>query len=211
MAKLLLPLSEYNRVYQVAHGVVRDIGTAERACIFFAAFGALVLNKHYKISATVVAGAFALCVDGGETPNVAFFGCRDSNRATSDASGFHMWIQTETHLIDFMAPIFPEAFAEHGSGFLTPRKMLQRPLSDEAAELDGLAKPGDFFGMPNPELTDQLVDRFVNRVGNRDLLNVAETWFGKRTGKQKPSIMMGNSQGGPLKLSLPQTIATGFW
>jgi hypothetical protein len=211
MARILLPLSEYNRVYQVAHGVIRDIGSAERACIFFAAFGALVLNKHYRIKAQVVAGAFGLCVNGGERPDVAFFGRQDGRRLGSDGGGFHMWVQTQTHLVDFMAPIFPEAFAEHGATFGTPRKMLQRPLSEEAPSLDALVKPGDFYGMPNPDLTEELIDGFFDREANGDLLKVADHWFGKRTGKQKPSIMMGDSHGAPLHLTLPRTVATGVW
>jgi hypothetical protein len=211
LAKFLLPLSEYTRVYQVAHGVIRDIGTAERACIFFASFGAMVLNKHYKVPATVVAGGLGLCVSGGDRPGVAFFGREQDGQLKSDGSNFHMWVQTETHLIDFMAPIFPEAFAEHGAVLATPRKMLQRPLAEEAATLDSLANPGDFYGMPNPELTKQLIDTFVDRASHRDLLHVADTWFGKRTGRQKPTIVMGDSHGHQLQLTLPRTIPTATW
>lgn len=211
LARLLLPLSDYNRVYQVVHGVIRDLGTAERSCIHFATMGAYLLNKHYKVPARVVAGAFGLCVNGGAIPDVAFFGRQDAGLLSSDGSGFHMWIQTETHLIDFMAPIFPEAFAEHGATFGTPRKMLQRPLAEEAAALANLATPGDFYAMPNLDLTQELADEFFDRVVNGDLMKVADAWFGKRTGKQKPSIMMGDSHGPPIRLSLPSTIATGAW
>lgn len=211
MAKFLLPLSDYNRVYQVAHGVIRDVRTAEKACIFFATFGALVLNKHYKIPARVVAGAFGFCVNGGARPDVAFFGRQDNGLLSSDGDGFHMWIQTQTHLIDFMAPIFPEAFAADGATFATPRKMLQRPLAEEASKLDGLASPGDFYAMPDPDLTQELVDGFFDRPGDTDLIAVADTWYGKRTGKQKSSVMMGDDRGKPFQLTLPRTIATGAW
>lgn len=211
MTKLQLPLSDYNRIYQVAHGVIKDVGNAQRACIFFASFGAWMLNTQYKIPARIVAGAFGLCVAGDETPQVAFFG-RDSDGAlASDDTGFHMWIQTETHLIDFMAPIFREAFADHGAMVAAPRKMLQRPLTAEASTLDQLAKPGDFIGLPNTDLTEALIDRFVARPANGDLIKVAEAWFGKRTGKQKPTFAMADNYGAKIELRLPATIATGAW
>ena len=110
MKKFLLTLSEYNRIHQVARGVIEGLGTAERSCIFFAVFGAYILETRYKIPATAVAGNLALCVADG--PKVAFF-CRDEGgRIVADSDGFHMWVQTVTHIIDFMAPIFPEGLVK---------------------------------------------------------------------------------------------------
>lgn len=45
MKKFLLTLSEYNRIHQVARGVIEGLGTAERSCIFFAVFGAYILGS----------------------------------------------------------------------------------------------------------------------------------------------------------------------
>lgn len=44
MKKFLLTLSEYNRIHQVARGVIEGLGTAQRSCIFFAVFGAYILE-----------------------------------------------------------------------------------------------------------------------------------------------------------------------
>jgi|EndMetStandDraft_3_1072993.scaffolds.fasta_scaffold01291_9 hypothetical protein len=99
MPEFLFPLSEYNRVYQVAHGVLKGVpdAKAEKACIFFAAFGGFVLNQKYKINARVVGGAFSLCIGEGD---VAVFGRLEDGRLTSALDAFHMWLQTETHVID---------------------------------------------------------------------------------------------------------------
>jgi hypothetical protein len=35
-------------------------------------------------------------------------------------------METETHIIDFMAPIFPEAFADADQPLHVPRRMFQR-------------------------------------------------------------------------------------
>jgi hypothetical protein len=204
-----MPLSDYNRIYQVARGTIRDIGNAERACMFFNSFGAYVLSKHYRIPARVVAGAFGLCV--GDTPDVLFFGRQDEGRLVSSSDGFHMWVQTETHIIDFMAPIFPETFAHLAGGLTLPRKMLQRPITTEVQSVTGLQAVGDFITLPEPDLTKSLVDGFFAKAANEDLLRVAETWYGSRLGKQKPSFKMQNDLGEVYDLSLPRSVATGAW
>lgn len=207
--RFLMPLSEYNRIYQVAHGTIGDVGDAQRACMFFNAFGAYVLSKHYKIPARVVAGAFGLCVS--DRPDVAFFGHHTDNRLSSSSDGFHMWVQTETHIVDFMAPIFPEVFGGLLPDRQLPRKMLQRLIATEAAGASSLVATGDFVTFPDPDLTDQLVDNFFKRPANGDLMMVAEAWFGSRRAKQKRSFSMQNDLGEVYELALPATVATGAW
>lgn len=209
MSRFQLTLSEYNRVHQTARGVLEGIATAERSCIFFASFGAYILSKHYKIPARAVAGSFALCVS--DEPKVAFFGKDDGGRMVSASDGFHMWVQTHTHIIDFMAPIFPETFAEAMPETVFPRKMLQRQIATEATSLDALRVSGDFITLPDPELTESLIDNFLGRPANGDLLMIAEKWFGSRRGKQPRAFAMMNDLGEVQHLSLPMTVATGTW
>ncbi|KAK0360404.1 hypothetical protein LTR94_027437, partial [Friedmanniomyces endolithicus] len=159
MSRFLIPLSEYNRIYQVTHGVSQTFGGAEKGCIFFACCGALILNKHYKIKASAVAGAFALCVN--DTPEVAFFGENQGGRIKLSV----------------------------------PRKMLQRSMSSEASSLDAVNTPGDFYTIPDLELTNVLLDKFLDRPAMRDLLNIVDTWHGARRKPQLPSITMGDSAG----------------
>ena len=207
MTRYVIPLSDYNRVHQVAHGVSRAFGGSEKGCIFFACVGALILTKQYRIKCSAVAGAFAFCAN--DTPEMAFFGESQGSTILSSEDGFHMWVQTETHIIDFMAPIFPEAFAD--KGLTVPRKMFQRPLSTEAASLDAMAAPGDFYAMPNLELTDRLLDRFLSRPSSGDLLQVAETWFGHRRKPQVKTLEMGDSAGDRYTLTIPDTVARSAW
>ena len=139
MSKFLLKLDEYNRIHQVVHGVVKDEGDAGRACTFFAMIGSLILNKHYGIAARPVAGAFLLCVEPGK--NVVY-GRDDGGKIGFDQDAFHMWVQTETHIIDFMAPIFRESFAAAQPDIVIPRKMFQKRISVSA---DG-TRPCQFQG-----------------------------------------------------------------
>lgn len=208
MPRFLLPLSEYNRVYQVAHGVLMGVpeASAEKACLFFASFGGYVLNQRYKIKARVVGGAFTLCTGKGD---VAAFGRIEDGQLQSGPDAFHMWLQTETHLIDFMAPIYREAFDRQDPSF--PRQMMQRQLKDEAPNPEALKQPGDFRYYPNPELTEQLLDRFLARRVNADLLQVAIAWYGSHRSKQAPSFAMRDEKGAVSRLLLPATTALGSW
>ncbi len=103
MRKFPITMTEYNRVHQIIHGVVRAEGTAEKACTFFSIVGSYLLNKHFGVAARTVAGGFALCV--GDGSKCLFYGKDDNGRFSWGDDGFHMWVQTETHIIDFMAPI----------------------------------------------------------------------------------------------------------
>ncbi|QFS96638.1 hypothetical protein FIV06_04350 [Labrenzia sp. THAF191b] len=207
--KFLFPLFEYNRIYRIAHGILQDIGKVEKACIFFASLGSYLLNKHYKIPSRPVAGAFALCVN--DEPDVACFGRQGDQGLSSDPEAFHMWIQTETHIIDFMAPVFPEAFAKYNPPASITRKMLQKRLGDEAANASELKAAGDFFTLPDPELTEKLLDQFLETPGNTDLIAIGEKWFGKRGAKQKPLISMTNDLGQIYHLNLPKHAVLGSW
>lgn len=209
MKRFLLTLSEYNRIYQVARGVLEGVAKAEKSCIFFASFGAYIMSKHYKIPARAVAGGFALCIS--DEPKVAFFGKEDGGAISWASDGFHMWVQTQTHIIDFMSPIFPETFAEAMPGTVFPRKMLQRPIATEAANLDALQVTGDFITLPDPELTESLIDNFLDKAVSADLLLIAEKWFGSPRAKQPQTFAMMNDLGEVQRLALPTSVATGSW
>jgi hypothetical protein len=209
VSRFIMPISEYNRIHQVAHGVLKDIGRVEKACKFFACFGAMVLNKHYKIPARVVAGGFALCIDS--KPEVAFFGHAENGRISSSPDGFHMWVQTATHVIDFMAPFFPEAFADAGLTTAIPRKMLQRPLTTEAKSLDALNTPGSYYTLPDPDMTEAMIGEFLSRAQNADLLLIADGWYGGQRRRQKPVQMIRDDLGEIIELRLPSIAATEAW
>jgi hypothetical protein len=209
MKNLLIPISEYNRIHQLAHGVLRDVANVERACMFFAIFGSWLLNKHYKIPARPVAGVFALCVT--DEPALTYFGEHERGKLRSNSNAFHMWIQTETHIIDFMAPLFPEIFSKHSFQPAIPRRMFQKQLSDGLERLDEMKRQRDFFTLENPELTVSLQQEFYRTPANRDLIQVGETWFGRRSGKQKPTMRMRNDLGEVYDLRLSCNSTTSPW
>ena len=206
--KLQLTLPEYNRIYEIIYSVLEGRANTPFACMFFAAAGALILNKHYKIPARAVAGAFLLCAD--PAPSVISIAKNEDGMVTSDRDGFHMWVQTETHVIDFMAPIFNEAIKGRGYPGTVPRKMFQRPLSSEAESIDELHAPGNYFTMPNIELTEELVDSLFDQPANVDLLNAVDRWF-KKYPKKLDDLSLLNDLGEVHRLTLSAPRISGAW
>lgn len=208
MSKFLLPMPEFNRIHQVIHGTIKDEGNPGKACTLFSCIGALILNNHYKIPARAVAGAFAMCV---EPEKNMFFGRDGGGVVEYDRDAFHMWVQTETHIIDFMSPLFHEAFAEVQQDVTIPRRMFQKRIADEAPSLNDLYKPGDYYTMPDEALSEQLIDHILERPLNTDIIQIADTWFGSRRGKQKPTMAIGGTDISIRHLTLPNTVARGAW
>ena len=95
------------------------------------------------------------------------FGRDAGGRVEMDSDAFHMWIQTPTHIIDFMSPLYQEAFAEAQSETTIPRKMFQKRHEAEAASLGDLNGPGDFYVMPNTNLTEQLKTHLLREACDR--------------------------------------------
>jgi hypothetical protein len=208
MSKFLFPLIEYNRIHQVVHGTIREEANVERSCTFFAVVGSLILNKHYRIAARPVAGAFLMCVE----PDTNLVYGRDvGGRIEWGDDAFHMWVQTPTHIIDFMAPIYAESFAIADPSTVVPRKMFQRRIEDECRSIDDLRSPGDFITFPDPDLSKSLTDHVLNRAINRDFIEIADHWYGGRRAKQKPTMTIACNDGITRQLSLPNTIACGAW
>jgi hypothetical protein len=208
MSNFILPMSDFNRIHQVIHGTINDEGNPGKACTLFACIGALILKKHYKIPAQAVAGGFAMCVEPDKN---MFFGRDGGGIFEIDEDGFHMWVQTETHVIDFMSPLYQEAFQDVQQESVIPRRMFQKRLLDEAASLDHLNTAGDFYSMPHPDLSERLIDRILERPINTDIIHIADTWFGARRRKQKPSLTIGSNDGLVRELRLPNTLARGAW
>ena len=78
--------------------------------------------------------------------------------------------------------------------------MMQRRLDEEAPDLNALVHTGD-----------KLLDGFLAKRFNEDLIKVAMAWYGKRRAKQMPSFAMQDENGRVTRLSLAATVATSSW
>ncbi|GAB2884827.1 DUF2026 family protein [Paralcaligenes ginsengisoli] len=167
-----LTAQEYERIYQVIHAVLEDRANTPHACMFFAIAGSFILNKHHGIAARPVAGAFLLCVD--PTPSVLSIGKNEGNTIGWDQNNFHMWVQTEHHIIDFIAPIFLESVQAR---LVVPRRMFQRRQESESPSIDDLSSPGDFYTFPDPDLSEHFINALMDRPNHVDLLLAIDAWY----------------------------------
>lgn len=206
---LLLPLVDYQRIYQVIYSVLQasEIATTHRACIFFAGAGALILREHYGLRATFSAGAMAMMVDE-ETARVAAYGRIEEARFVSDKQAFHAWVECDGWLIDFMAPIMGVALRESGHDWQIPRLMLQKPLAAAKAAVEDIQHVGDFVVHHDRSLAQSLVAAQSDQF--EDLLTVCLAWF-RRPPKSLNRIAMADSRGARTTLAVNAPLIDGVW
>jgi hypothetical protein len=205
----LLPLSDYQRIYQVIYTVLQasEIAVTHRACIFFASVGANILRTHHDLPATISAGCMALMVDEQRT-NVAVYG-RDENGAfVNNETAFHAWVECDGWLIDFMAPIMGVAFREDGINWSIPRRMLQKELIDGKNTLGEIQHAGDFFASHDRALTESLIDG--QGLQFLDLMNTCMTWY-RKSPKPLKAVSLADSHGPTKKLTLRAPSMDGVW
>ena len=205
----LLPLPDYQRVYQVAYSVLEasEIAITHRACIFFASVGVLILRDQYKLPATFSTGTMAMMVDE-RSSTVAVYGRRDGDQFVSDEAGFHAWVECSGWLIDFMAPIMGIALREDGHAANVPARMLQKPLAERKSSLAEIQHEGEFFLHHDASLAEALLD--TQSVQFQDLVKVAIAWFQKPP-KPLRDVALGGNVGRPKRLVVCAPAITGVW
>jgi hypothetical protein len=205
----LLPLADYQRIYQVAYSVLEasEIAITHRACIFFAAVGALILREHYKLLATISAGCMAMMVDEAKA-NVVVYGHNQNGAFVSDDKMFHAWCQCDGWLIDFMAPIMGASLREDGVPWNVPRRMLQKHLENRKEQLSEIRHLGEFCAFHDRSLTESLIDG--QSIQFEDLANICLTWY-RRPPKPLKELMMGDTHAAPKKLIARAPTIEGVW
>lgn len=205
----LLPLPDYQRIYQVIYSVLEASGIAvtHRACIFFAAVGANILRKHHGLPATISAGCMALMVDE-ELANVVVYGRDENGVFVNDEKAFHAWVECDGWLIDFMAPIMGVALRQDGVDWPVPRRMLQKRLADRKDSLSDVQHLGEFFASHDHFLTESLIDG--QSVQFFDLINACLAWY-RKPPKPLKEIALADSHGPAKKLTLRAPAIDGIW
>lgn len=206
----LLPLPDYQRIYQVIYSVLEATGiaTTHRACLFFATAGVTILRKHYNLPATFSVGTLALMVDEKQA-NVVVYGRQEDGEWVHDSNGFHAWVECNGWLVDFMAPIMRLALKEDGVGFDVPRYMLQKPLVDRKDDPREIQHVGEFYCHSDKALAESLIDS--QQMEFMDLLHVCETWFRKPPKALPPIALGGTDVQTPQPLVLRAPSIDGVW
>lgn len=155
------PLSstDYQTIYQFIYCALDKSGVAitHRSCVFFATAGAVILQEHYNLSATISVGCMALRVDERQ-PNVVIYGRNEDGYFVSDEKAFHAWVECDGWLIDFMAPILDISLQKAGANWNIPSRMLQKNLVDSKKSLGEIQHAGDFVVGHNTELANFVLE-----------------------------------------------------
>lgn len=208
---MALPLRDYERAFRVIHSVIGGAdGTPETACVIFSCVGAYFLSKLYGIKSHVVAGA-ALFRVHPSADNIMVIGAMDeNNRPCSTVERFHMWVESQTHVFDFQAPLFKNTLSAQSPGSpAVPARMFQRGIVEET---DGsFDMVGDFALYPNPKLTHDLTEHFFDRQLNIDVLKVCEAWFRKPPAPISPTFSMMSEQGEVKTMALSPIRLDSAW
>lgn len=205
----LLPLSDYQRIYQVIYSVLEASGIAatHRACIFFSAVGTNILRTHHSLPATISAGCMALMVDEQQA-NVVVYGRNEGGILVNNETAFHAWVECDGWLIDFMSPIMGGALCQDGVDWHVPRRMLQKNLKDRKNSLGEIRHVGEFFASHDRALTESLIDG--QGIQFLDLMNTCMAWY-RRSPKPLKELALADSHGPMKKLTLRAPSIDGVW
>jgi hypothetical protein len=208
---MLIPLEDYRRISRVIASVL-DAADARthKACLFFAIAGAQILRDVYKIKAVPVGGAAFYRVND-ETGFTIAFGELQGEQPISHEQAFHCWVIADGFAIDFMAPIFDDTVRSGGRSEKVPVRMFQKRLSDMTPTPLVMTEEGDFHLSSDLDLSAQLLDGWLARPGNGDLVEICLHWY-RRPPKTIPSTLgIGSNDGEVITANLRSLVLSGAW
>lgn len=213
--KLAITMPDYQRMHRVIASVLNSVeANTPRACLFFAVAGSFLIETVHKRQARPVAGAAFYRVND-ETGFTMAFGhmetASDSGTVFSDEKAFHCWIESAGMTIDLMAPIYQESVRSGGRPEIVPRKMFQRPTAAMSGSPYELESEGDFFLQPDPGLGVRLLNGFMSKPANGDLVKVCEYWYRPSPKAMQPTIQMGSDDGSLREIKLAPVDLVGAW
>ncbi|MHB0924934.1 MAG: DUF2026 family protein [Gallionellaceae bacterium] len=210
--KLPITLPEYERVFRVIHSVSRSLDDRPGAsCLFYNTVGALLLEKMLRVKARPVMGAAFFRVDDPTATALSFAVLNDDGTCTSNEGAFHCWVETESHVVDFTAPMYREYLEKVGLCRQLPRKMFQRRKVDMAATHQNLLCEGDYYVQPNAELTKLSVEKMLLSPAVGDLANICLQWFARPQKTMKEPFSIRNDLQEVIQVRLTSLSITGVW
>jgi hypothetical protein len=207
-----IPLRDYQRIFRVLKSVLDSTDAkTEQTSVFFSMAGAFLVQQVYKKRCQPVAGAAYYRLDDESGTVLSFADQDEKHDEHSSGKGFHCWVLCEGYIIDFMAPLFRESLHARGFPGNCSRKMFQKPLS---AMMDSpllMRKPGDFYMLPNVELTRKASEEFYASAEAKNLLNICMHWYKKPPKNVDRQLSIQSNDGKITHLTLSELSVTGSW
>lgn len=215
-APLTLSFADYQRLYRVIVTVLKSVDAhTAHACKFFAIAGAYILSESHGLNASPRFGSAFYRVDDNADFVMAFTDMEalQQQELHSHSEAFHAWIECNGEVIDLQAPLFRENLLalKPDSLLRLPRKMFQRPLAGMASSPFELTQEGDFFLATNPSLTNEMIQHFMSKHMNKDLVMVCKHWYKPSPKPMQSQLEMGSDDGTVTLMKLDNTELVGKW
>jgi len=204
--------NDFNLLSTAIQGLLLKTGFAkdqEENSALFSMFGAVIVMGKLGVPCSPVAGDWYIHHPNGQA--VLGIGRADRKRAEPNLAGFHAWIQTETHIIDLMSPMYPEIFTAANSLSPVPRKMLQVPRTDDANNWEEFRQGAPLMAVPNEELTDALLEKVASDQRCDDLAGALLHWWPKLKADSKAILALYPDGGEGLVIARTGHTAKGGW
>jgi len=199
---------DYLRIHSVIKAVLDSVDAkTAHACLFFSTAGAAILQKFYRKNATPIVGAAFYLLDSKNNKILSFANLANEEINSSDKA-FHAWVKCEDYFIDFMAPMFPEICLSTDHPFTAPSCMFQKKWEDMIPSIDHFDNLGDFFMIPNADLTIELQKSFIELPANIDLVNICLNWYRRHPKKMPSQFHMQNDLGEITTIKLKNSSAS---
>lgn len=212
IARPPVPLPDYQRIFRVLKSVYDGAGVnTAHPSIFFSVAGAHLIEQFYKKRCQPVAGAAFYKVDDSAETILTFADRAANNDSLSSADGFHCWAFCDGHIIDFMAPLFRESLQGNGVAGSCSRKMFQKSLPSMADSPLLMQAPGDFYLLPNVELTRQILGEFISKEENKRAVSMCAHWYKKPPKEIPRQVSLQGSDDTATRLTLSDMSLTGAW
>lgn len=209
---LAITLPEYNRIFQVIHSVSTALDDRPIAsCLFYNTIGAYLLEASLGVSARPRMGAAFFRVDDATNTVLSFAERGKDGVCTGTRNGFHCWVETENHIIDFTAPVYCQYLADIGSDIKLPRKMFQKAKKDMALSYNSLIVEGDYYVEPSPELTLELMSKGAGNAVVGDLAKACQQWFKRPPKKIRSTLPLMSDRGELTEIKLTGISVVGVW
>jgi hypothetical protein len=207
-----IPFIDYQRIFRVLKTVVvaADVDTGH-ACKFFSVAGAIMVEQIYKRRCQPVAGAAFYRLDSANEMVLSFTAPGTDQYGSTSDRNFHSWVLCDGYVIDFMAPLFRELMQDTSKARNCPRKMFQKPLGAMAQSPRLMPAPGDFYMLPDVDLTRAMIAEFHGSHFVKSLLDVCMQWYRKPPKKIASRMVMESSEEGPVEMNLTGLGLTGIW
>ncbi len=210
--RLALTLPEYERIFRVVHSVSRSLDDRPGAsCLFYNTVAALLLEKSLGVQARPVMGAAFFRVHDPSATALFFASLMEDGTCEGTENGFHCWIETEQHILDFTAPVYREYLQKLGSPLQLPRKMFQKPKAEMARSHHELRSEGDYFVQPSRHLTKMFLESVLKSPAVGDLADACLQWFKRPPKKIPESLRLMNDLREITVVNLTKIKLVGAW